>query len=121
MNPKLARHNARSCNSRVLGIQSAHAATFPTQTPLDRQEKERVEVQTRHRKKKLQMSKDLIDILFQTEKDKEKERLKREKEKLRNLHPNITKIESGKASRTSKNGTSDVQIQEQAGNASRGV
>ena len=67
------------------------------------------------------MSKDLIDILFQTEKDKERERLKREKEKLRNLHPNIAKIESDKASRTSKNGTSDVQIQEPAGNASRGV
>lgn len=67
------------------------------------------------------MSKNLIDILFQTEKDKEKERLKREKEKLRSMHPNISKVESSKGSRVNKNAPSELQAQDLSRVGSRGM
>lgn len=112
-----------STRSRIMG----HGAFG--EVYMDREERERVEMETRQRKQRLQMSKNLIDILFQTEKDKERERLKREKDKLRGLHPNLSKdltdrrdsSRTSRASRASGNQTSEALQQQFPRNASKGV
>ena len=43
--------------------------------PIDREEKEQIEIQMKNNENHIKMTQNLIDLLFQTEKDKEKERL----------------------------------------------
>ncbi len=43
--------------------------------PIDKEEKEQLEIEIKHNKNHIKMTQNLIDLLFQTEKDKEKEML----------------------------------------------
>ena len=55
--------------------------------PIDKEEKEQLEIEMKHNKNHIKMTQNLIDLLFQTEKDKENEILYMEKEKLIELIP----------------------------------
>ena len=75
----------RAQSLNILNQQNRFKQSIQLSRCQNKVEIERIEKEDIERKKQIQMSRNLIDILFQTEKDVQKQKFKREKERLRQL------------------------------------